>query len=137
MQKTPFVETKGAFCLAPPVRLELTTLRLTAECSAIELRRNRWRGIEPLRLGSGGDLCSRAVSSQVLSALKGLTSVFGMGTGGTPSPLPPEIMSLYRAYSLSSEPPVFQTQGLPQALLGPQRVLLFHNPANRVRFCAP
>ena len=42
---------------------------------------------------SGGDLSSRAVSSQVLSALKGLTSVFGMGTGGTPSPLPPDIVS--------------------------------------------
>jgi hypothetical protein len=27
--------------LAPQVRLELTTLRLTAECSAIELLRNR------------------------------------------------------------------------------------------------
>ena len=40
---------------------------------------------------SGGDLLSRAVSSQVPSALKVLTSVFGMGTGGTPSPLPPEI----------------------------------------------
>ena len=45
-------------------------------------------------LESGGDLSSRAVSSQVLSALKGLTSVFGMGTGGTPSPLPPEIVYL-------------------------------------------
>ena len=44
------------------------------------------------QLESGGDLSSRAVSSQVLSALKGLTSVFGMGTGGTPSPLPPEIL---------------------------------------------
>ena len=44
---------------------------------------------------SGGDLSSRAVSSQVLSALKGLTSVFGMGTGGTPSPLPPEIVSVF------------------------------------------
>ncbi len=42
-------------------------------------------------LGSGGDLLSRAVSSQVPSALKGLTAVFGMGTGGSPSPLPPEV----------------------------------------------
>ena len=42
---------------------------------------------------SGSDLSSRAVSSQVLSALKGLTSVFGMGTGGTPSSLPPEMVS--------------------------------------------
>ena len=46
----------------------------------------------PLQVESGGDLFSRAVSSQVLSALKVLTSVFGMGTGGTPSPLPPEIV---------------------------------------------
>ena len=37
-------------------------------------------------LESGNDLLSRAVSSQVPSALKGLTSVFGMGTGGTLSP---------------------------------------------------
>ena len=43
---------------------------------------------------SGSDLSSRAVSSQVLSALKGLTSVFGMGTGGTPSSLPPEMVSV-------------------------------------------
>ena len=51
---------------------------------------------------SGGDLLSRAVSSQVPSALKGLTSVFGMGTGGTPSPLPPEIVSsLFACSSLS------------------------------------
>ena len=41
-------------------------------------------------LGSGSVLLSRAVSSQVPSALKGLTSVFGMGTGGSPLPLPPE-----------------------------------------------
>ena len=34
----------------------------------------------------GIDLFSRAVASQVSSALQSLTSVFGMGTGG-PSPL--------------------------------------------------
>ena len=44
-----------------------------------------------ISLVSGSYLSSRAVASQVLSAYKGLTSVFGMGTGGTPSPLPPEI----------------------------------------------
>ena len=52
--------------------------------------------LHPLILESGGDLLSRAVSSQVPSALKVLTSVFGMGTGGTPSPLPPDIVSIYR-----------------------------------------
>ena len=40
---------------------------------------------------SGDVLLSRAVSSQVPSALRGLTSVFGMGTGGSLSPLSPEI----------------------------------------------
>ena len=43
---------------------------------------------------SGSVLLSRAVSSQVPSALKGLTSVFGMGTGGTLSPLPPEFLQV-------------------------------------------
>ena len=48
-----------------------------------------------LYLDSGNVLLSRAVSSQVPSALKGLTSVFGMGTGGTPSPSSPEIVNLF------------------------------------------
>ena len=52
-------------------------------------------------LESGSDLSSRAVSSQVLSALKGLTAVFGMGTGGTPSSLPPEMVSYSLCRSLS------------------------------------
>ena len=39
---------------------------------------------------SGGDLLSQAVSCQVPSALEGLTSVFGMGTGVTPPPWPPK-----------------------------------------------
>ena len=42
-------------------------------------------------LYSGNVLLSRAVSSQVPSALRGLTSVFGMGTGGSLSLLSPEI----------------------------------------------
>ena len=47
-------------------------------------------------LESGSVLLSRAVSSQVPSALKGLTSVFGMGTGGSLSLSPPEyIQGLY------------------------------------------
>ena len=35
---------------------------------------------------TGNYLSSQDVSIQVLSAYKGLTSVFGMGTGGTPQP---------------------------------------------------
>ena len=137
--------------MAPQVRLELTTLRLTAECSAIELLRiirGLWRGLLPARrsalsasatlrlalahapashitsgsrsalapasasrlarlarlplaapfsrmfwereklsflpllLDPGNFLLSQAVPSSVPSAFGGLTSVFGMGTGG-------------------------------------------------------
>ena len=55
------------------------------------------KGLRRLRtlrnlLESGSVLFSRAVSSQVPSALRGLTSVFGMGTGGSLSLLPPEIL---------------------------------------------
>ena len=50
---------------------------------------------------SGNVLLSRAVSSQVPSALRGLTSVFGMGTGGSLSLLSPEIFRL-RAASASA-----------------------------------
>ena len=118
--------------VAPLVRLELTTLRLTAECSAIELLRII-RGLFAARLPAGGSLfhlwlafalsldhrlgfaarpasarcpvlpyvrereklpflplpvdpgnflLSQAVPSSVPSAFGGLTSVFGMGTGG-------------------------------------------------------
>ena len=45
---------------------------------------------ELISLESGNVLLSRLVSKQVPSALKGLTSVFGMGTGGSLSPLSPE-----------------------------------------------
>ena len=37
-----------------------------------------------LFVSTGSYLSSRAASSQVLSTYKGLTSVFGMGTGGPP-----------------------------------------------------
>ena len=85
--------------VAPQVRLELTTLRLTAECSAIELLRNIFSFSLPLcyslmfesgknfrssrsPLDPGNFLLSQAVPSSVPSAFGGLTSVFGMGTGG-------------------------------------------------------
>ena len=91
--------------MAPQVGLEPTTLRLTAECSAIELLRN---------IESGSDLLSRAVTSQVPSTHKGLTSVFGMGTGGSPSPLPPEFFRVLRAssHTLKTAHPVFKHPAL-------------------------
>src|SRR4051794_35184662 len=42
------------------------------------------------RLLSGNDLLSHTLAHAVPSALRGLTAVFGMGTGVTPSPESPE-----------------------------------------------
>ena len=48
------------------------------------------RGAFRDEIGSGSDLLSQGVTPQVPSALEGLTSVFGMGTGVAPPLLPPE-----------------------------------------------
>ena len=69
-------------------------------------------------LESGGDLLFRAVSSQVPSALKGLTSVFGMGTGGTPSPLPPEIVAFVGPRSVRFRSLIILAQGTVSSSLG-------------------
>ena len=60
--------------------------------------KNKGTFIEDALLESGDDLLSRAVSSQVPSALRGLTSVFGMGTGGTLLLLPPEIVFTFISF---------------------------------------
>ena len=71
---------------------------LVFSCGSIPDYKKSTRILQVDYLESGGDLLSRAVSSQVPSALKGLTSVFGMGTGGTPSSLPPEMVSYCFTY---------------------------------------
>ena len=48
-------------------------------------------------MNPGGDLLSHTVSRAVPSALEGLTSLFGMGRGVTPPPLPPETRGARRA----------------------------------------
>ena len=109
--------------VAPQVRLELTTLRLTAECSAIELLRNIFSFSLPLRyslmfesgknfrssrspLDPGNFLLSQAVPSSVPSAFGGLTSVFGMGTGGALQLSSPE--TFRREASLAPHSPHLQ-----------------------------
>ena len=59
-------------------------------------------------LESGSVLFSRAVSSQVLSALRGLTSVFGMGTGGALQLSSPETFRREASLSLPT-PRTFKT----------------------------
>ena len=66
---------------------------------AVVLRQNRARtrlrtpGGALSSRNPGGVLLSQGVSSQVPSALEGLTAVFGMGTGVPPPLLPPETLS--------------------------------------------
>ena len=43
---------------------------------------------------TGNFLSSQAASSQVLSTFRGLTTVFGMGTGGSPQLSPPDCIQL-------------------------------------------
>jgi hypothetical protein len=72
--------------MAPQVGLEPTTDRLTADSSTTELLRNNiitaWQ--RPTLTGT---------KSQLPSALRSLTSVFGMGTGVAFSPLLPDYLS--------------------------------------------
>ena len=75
----------GLVTVAPKRGFEPPTYRLTAGCSTVELLRNK----ELFR----SDLLSQAVSRQVPSALKGLTAVFGMDTGVSPSLLPRNILN--------------------------------------------
>ena len=71
--------------LALRVGLEPTTYRLTAGCSTIELPKIICLFInsffQKIDLLPGNFLLSQVVTNQVPSALRGLTSVFGMGTG--------------------------------------------------------
>jgi hypothetical protein len=57
----------------------------------------------------GGVLLSQGATPQVPSALTGLTAVFGMGTGVSPPPWPPEIVrsgSNQESDGIHSEPGV-------------------------------
>ena len=80
--------------MAPPAGLEPATPWLTVRC----YYRLSYGGI----YNAGTYLSSRAVASQVFLTLKSLTSVFGMGTGGTSLPLAPTISKLNLLWFLFS-----------------------------------
>ena len=92
----------------PFTRLSSADFRILA-FSSKNVKKKSPASAELLSLGSGNVLLSRAVSSQVPSALKGLTSVFGMGTGGTLSPLSPEFCQglVQSAFFLASASSVY------------------------------
>jgi hypothetical protein len=70
-------------------------MQLQASPAGVDFLRENKKGSdcsEPffVRINPGGDLRSRTVARAVSSALRGLTSVFGMGTGVTLAVRPPE-----------------------------------------------
>ena len=81
--------------MAPQVGLEPTTVRLTAECSTTELLRNDIMFPKTLTIHGVHEIAWQRPTltggnPQLPSALKSLTSVFGMGTGVTSSPSLPD-----------------------------------------------
>ena len=76
---------------------------LLAESKGTDSEKGPRRRTGPFFENSGGDLLSQGVSPQVPSALAGLTAVFGMGTGVTPPPWPPEILLLLGTDRLAGE----------------------------------
>ena len=87
---------------------------------------------------SGSVLLSRAVSSQVPSALKGLTSVFGMGTGGSLLLSPPECCEGF-AQPLSAWFPVMSFYNHDLSVPGepPRIALLSFYPARTLKTAHP
>ncbi len=75
-----------AACAAPLVRLDAQ--RQARDATVTERRAARRRPVAFKK--TGGVLLSQALASQVPSALRGLTALFGMGRGVSPSPKPPE-----------------------------------------------
>ena len=55
------------------------------ECQAGQKEKATEISLNGLLFNAGNDLRSHTLSRAVPSALRGLTSVFGMGTGGTPA----------------------------------------------------
>ena len=81
----------GQLSMAPQAGFEPATDRLTADSSTTELLWNEdWM--------PGNVLLSQGDSPQLPSALKSLTSVFGMGTGVTSSPSSPDILLTKNKY---------------------------------------
>ena len=88
------------------------------KCQIITCTKEDRHSREYRSLESGDFLSSRAVSSQVLSAFGVLTSVFGMGTGGTLQLSSPEIvfsfcLRIFKTAQVRSSFPVSPSQTLP------------------------
>ena len=72
-----------AFRVNPPADLQYSRKK-EGKRTALIAQGRFWK------LLPGNDLLSHALSHAVPSALRGLTAVFGMGTGVSPSPQSPE-----------------------------------------------
>ena len=116
------------FCLAlAPPRLRRSPRPASARCPAAPFFLMFWEreklSFLPLLLDPGNFLLSQAVPSSVPSAFGGLTSVFGMGTGGSLQLSSPETFSLpFRPLRLRSLRSRFRSH----ARSGLQASLSFH-----------
>ena len=64
---------------------------------------------------TGGDLLSQAREGQVPSALWGLTALFGMGRGVSPTPKPPEIVRDRASRTLKTAQPTNRVSKYPSS----------------------
>jgi hypothetical protein len=96
-QRKTAVSASGQSAAESPARMRQARLARQARRPGPSLPRKDLRNAEtPARIRRGfsmnwgGDLLSHPVSRAVPSALEGLTSLFGMGRGVAPPPLPPQ-----------------------------------------------
>src|SRR5712692_8645854 len=77
--------------ILPEAKRKILAARKYGESELRSLQKQK--GLDPrteaFEINPGGDLRSHTVTRAVSSALRGLTSVFGMGTGVTPAVWPP------------------------------------------------
>ena len=122
----------------PPLRTDAARRSLSA---IVPGRETRGANGSPRSFETGGDLLSQGLSSQVPSALEGLTSVFGMGTGGAPPLWPPRPRprmddrpcrtSLRARACVNSSPRPISTgqlNVLPRLHFRPINVVVYHGP---------
>ena len=83
-------------CAARVVRGRPSVLEVHGQTANRSARR---KGVPLCARLAGNVLPSQVVSNSVLSAQKGLTAVFGMGTGVSPSPLSPVSLNVFFAHS--------------------------------------
>src|SRR5579863_6473791 len=96
----PAAPTLQAKCTGPSARKSRgpqddKTVLYTCKSKSSPKRKWPPRFLSMAIINAGNDLLSHTLSRAVQSALRGLTSVFGMGTGGTPAVRSPTCLAAF------------------------------------------